>query len=132
MTTTDREAAIARAKELAAQRRAGSASASESNQVAVPVAVPARHRQKGPSAGRILAAAGATAAGVCLIGILAAGAQRTPSTVAPSIEYRTVVVQVREGATNTNIRQAVEAASQVVTPAPAPVERAPATQTQGS
>ena len=120
---TDRAEAIARAKELANARRGDSATEGPSRP---------RTTVKGPSAGRILAAAGATAAGVALVGVVAASAQQETAPSSPT-EVQTVVVQVPRGATPAQVQEAIaEVAAEPPAPAPAPVERAPAAVTEGS
>lgn len=146
----DRNAAIARAKALAAARSEASESLGDLPPAAPPAApnarvLPtnaARPRATGPSPGRILAAAGATAAGVGLVGAMALGAQSgaaaaepTQPAPAPVTEYRTVVIQVPAGtqAGDPLVGTAVSAvATEQPLPAPAAADRTPVTQTEGS
>lgn len=72
-------------------------------------------RKKGPSASRILAAAGATAAGIVLVGVMGASAGKSDPTPPP--EVRTVTIQVPAGGTGGVL------VSEDVTVRPAPVER---------
>jgi hypothetical protein len=72
-------------------------------------------RKKGPSASRILAAAGATAAGIVLVGVMGASAGKGDST--PSPEVRTVTIQVPASGSGSAF------VSEEVTVRPAPVER---------
>ena len=145
---TDREAAIARAKAVAAARRPSGTgdergpSPDDRSPGAAPVAsTQGRSRSAGPSAARILAAAGATAAGVALVGVLAVSAQRgaaasepAPAPV-PVAEYRTVVIQVPAG-TQAGDPLVNSAVSAVAAEQPAPVaagsNRTPAARSEGS
>ncbi|MFT7646196.1 MAG: hypothetical protein ACI8Y4_000930 [Candidatus Poriferisodalaceae bacterium] len=136
---TDRNEALAAAKARAVELRAAKAPApgeTLATQTQAPESTrPAQtERRKGPSAGRILAAAGATAAGVVLVGVMAAGAQPAPA-AAPVQEVRTVVVHVPvvETGSPTEART-IQVVQQKREPAPVQQQpaRQPVAETEGS